>query len=81
VNNLFKKVDNSIDLPEREKICFNCGGILEIIETSQETWILENKEYLLTNFSLQCLQCKEKYLLRKFQDKMVSIVQNPRWEI
>ncbi len=74
-------MEEKITLTEREKICSNCGGILEVVETSQETWVLEGKEYRIKNFFLQCLQCRKKYLLRKSQDETISITKSDRWEV
>jgi len=56
---------NRVALTEEERICSYCGGKLEVIETFQETWVLESKEYRMTIFSLQCLQCGRKYTIRK----------------
>ena len=58
-------MDSKVVLTEREKICSNCGGILEVIEVSEETWVLEGKEYLMKIITLRCIQCRKEYTIKK----------------
>ena len=64
----------------REKTCPRCGGVLETIETSEELWVLNGKEMQITTFSLRCLQCLQKYTIRKTKENN-NTADFKNWEV
>ena len=73
-------MEEKITLTEREKICSNCGGVLETTETSEELWVLEGKDYFVKTFSLKCLQCGKEYTIKKTKNKITSTSHYKNWD-
>ena len=73
-------MNNEIHLTTREKVCPICGGWMEVVEISEELWVLDGREIPMVIFLLRCLQCYKQYTIRKSKEEG-SIINSKNWEV